>query len=123
MTKNFLALCTAVLSADLLFGCSSDEPSEETFFLEGRYLLSDIATPMIFIEGGAATLSAENDIIFEQFTDGDLIRIEYSGSIAESDPMQIDHVISVELLEEGSYEDLPREELENLIELGWVNDH
>lgn len=120
MKGILFALCTAVA---LLSGCGASEPSVVYETAEGRFLRADTGTEMILLDSGAATMAAEEDDgLFDEFTDGDRIRIYFTGGIAESYPMQIHHIHKAELLEEGAWEDLPQDELESLTQLGWTFD-
>ncbi|MBQ8513805.1 MAG: hypothetical protein IJ496_00220 [Ruminococcus sp.] len=118
MKKLLFALWTA---AALLSGCGASEPSVAYETAEGRFLRTDTGTEMILLDSGAATMSAEGeDSLFDAFTDGDRIRIYFTGGLAESYPMQIHHIHKAELLEEGTWEDLPQDELDSLTQLGWT---
>ena len=122
MKKKYFSLCMAVLSACTLFACgNADETSLPAETAEGYFLLADSGTPMIIMDSGAATMSAEDDSsIFDGFTDGDVIKIEFDGGIAESYPMQIHHIRKVTLVKDGTYENIPADELAGLASMGYI---
>jgi hypothetical protein len=59
-----------------------------------------------------------NEKLFENLHSGDIIKIIYSGEIAESYPAQTT-VFEVELVDSGSIENIPQDIYDQLSELGW----
>ena len=119
----------------LLCGCGSSE-SESTaadtadstvasesgaVFSEGRFLRCKGSSYMIIMEDyGPCTINLDEETA-EKFTDGDLIQLEYDGSIAESYPAQISSVSGAELIEDGELTDIDESVLANLREMGWID--
>ena len=118
----------------LLCGCGSSE-SESTaadtadstvasesgaVFSEGRFLRCKGSSYMIIMEDyDPCTINLDEETA-EKFTDGDLIQIEYEGSIAESYPAQITNVYGAELMEDGELSDIDESILADLREMGFI---
>lgn len=125
MRKGFLyalAACTAIA----LTACGTGSNNEwdtvpDTFMAEGRFLWGKSGNPMIVIDNtGPCTISTDDDAMFAEFTDGDLIALEYDGGIAESYPGQIHHVYGASLIEDGDIADIDQSVLDSLIEMGHI---
>lgn len=129
MRKGFLyalAACTAIALTACGTGSNNEwdtlpDTEPETFMTEGRFLWSGSGNPMIVIDNtGPCTISTDDDTMFAEFTDGDLIKLEYDGGIAESYPGQIHHVYSAYLIEDGDITDIDQSVLDSLIEMGHI---
>ncbi len=114
-------LCFAVL----LSGCanSNEADNDESFFIEGRFLNSLAETPLLITAGnGPCIMNSDSEDMFADFTDGDLIEIEFDGSIAETYPGQIDSIYSARLIENGEITDIDPDVIEDLQKMGWISD-
>lgn len=114
-----LILCTGII----LSGCKANNASsaEDRVYTEGLFLRSTNDDAIIIIDGtGPCTMQTDEDDMFAEFTDGDVIKIEYDGTIAETYPGQIDHVYSAELIKDGERSDIDSNILEELISMGWI---
>lgn len=125
MKKGFiyaLAACTALTLAAC--GSSTDTGMDtlpDTSMIEGRFLWGSTGRPMIVIDRtGPCTISTDDDTMFAEFTDGDLIKLEYDGRIAESYPGQIHHVYGASLVEDGEITDIDQSVLDSLTEMGHI---
>ncbi|WP_432651328.1 hypothetical protein [Huintestinicola sp.] len=96
-------------------------------WLEGRYLRDKNDGDMVFVEqdGYIAPTSVRtydgtswSGYDFAEFENGDRIKILVE-MIAETYPGQAT-VYAVELIEKGSYDDLDKEQMDRLRELGWA---
>ena len=90
------------------------------FWCEGRYVRGKSSNIVLLEQNGyieAAAVSGEQSS-FESFENGDRIRILVE-SIAESYPCQA-KAYKAELIGKGSYDDLDKEQMDSLRELGWV---
>ena len=119
MKKKITAAVISALMSMSLTGCGGDDPSAtENAFVEGRFI-QGTNSPMIVIDRtGPCTISTDDDAMFAEFTDGDLIKLEYDGTIAESYPGQISKVYGAELVEDGDITDIDQNTLDSLIEMG-----
>ncbi len=119
MKRKITAAALAALMAMPFAGCRGDDSSvTENFFVEGRFLQGS-SSPMIVIDStGPCTISTSDETMFAEFTDGDLIKLEFDGMIAESYPGQIHNVYGAELVEEGDIMDIDQSTLDSLIEMG-----
>jgi hypothetical protein len=124
MKKGLSLVLAAAIAAASFTACAADSDKEpdtqpETAMTEGRFLWGKSGTPMIVIDStGPCTISTDDDSMFEEFTDGDLISLEFDGMIAESYPGQIHNVYDADLLEEGDITDIDKNTLDSLIEMG-----
>lgn len=104
------------------FGCSDpNEAKRVRFEMEGRLLKSGSDNQLILSEHAGATSmwnQTGDEEIFDDLSSGDLIHVTIS-EIAESYPGQTT-LYHLELIEEGTEEDLPQDELDTLHELGWT---
>lgn len=124
MKKGISLVLAAAMAAASFTACGTDSEGEpdtqpETAMTEGRFLWGKSGTPMIVIDStGPCTISTDDDAMFSEFTDGDLISLEFDGMIAESYPGQIHNVYDADLLEEGDITDIDKNTLDSLIEMG-----
>ena len=123
MKKVFSAILGAALLCAALAGCSSD-PSvpEESFPMTGRYLRPGESHLIIPENGGATVMNNGTDdtSIFDGLDTGDKIEV-VCDYILESYPASTT-IYSCKLLEDGSPEDLPQDEIDTLAEMGWTID-
>lgn len=116
---SILILCTGII----LSGCTknNNSSSEDRVYAEGLFLRSTNDVALIIIDNtGPCTMRTDEDDMFTEFTDGDVIKIEYDGTIAETYPAQIDYVYSAELIKEGERSDIDNDILEELTAMGWI---
>lgn len=117
----------------LLCGCNSsqsessvsdkggtDSSEFESTVSEGRFLKCKNDSYMIIIENNGPCTFGIDEETAGKFTDGDLIEIEYDGSIAESYPAQITSVYGAKLIEDGEISDIDESVLSDLREMGWI---
>ncbi len=90
------------------------------FWCEGRYLRGKSSDIVLLEENGYIEVTAVSgeETSFGSFEDGDRIRILVE-NIAESYPCQVE-AFKAELIEKGSYDNLDKNKLESLRELGWI---
>lgn len=91
------------------------------FWCEGGYVRGK-SCDMVLLEMNGyveATTVSGDEVSFESFEDGDRIRILVADGIAESYPCQA-QVYRAELIEKGSYDELDKNEMEQIREMGWV---
>lgn len=100
------------------YDSKEETPTGWSTVIEGRYLKSKEGH-LIIDDGGPVELQAEDKTIFEDLTDGDKIVIGCN-AIAESYPGQT-RVLYLEKIEDGEYDDLDKNTLEMLGELGWID--
>lgn len=86
----------------------------------GIYLESRHGDALVIIENSPIRMSSERSDIFDGLCTGDEILVVH-GLIAESYPGQM-RVYSVFKLGEGALDDIPREVIESLIRLGWLDE-
>ena len=86
----------------------------------GIYLESRHGDALVIIENSPIRMSSERSDIFDGLCTGDEI-LAVHGLIAESYPGQM-RVYSVFKLGEGALDDIPREVIESLIRLGWLDE-
>ncbi len=118
MIRQFMIIC-ALLPAAVFTACADTEP--EYVEIEGQFLRSAHGQAMLIYDSGPASLSAD-DTLFTEFTDGDTIRIRFDGMIMESYPAQIANITGAELVEDGTFEDLPEDVIASLREMGWLEE-
>lgn len=128
MKKILLPLCFMLL----LCGCTkNDVPAESTTdtasasesaaaSAEGRFLRCKNGSSMIIIEGTGPCTISEGAEFLEDFTDGDLVKIQFDGEILETYPGQIPVIYGAELVEEGNLSDIDEEALSSLREMDWI---
>ncbi|CUO94725.1 DUF3221 domain-containing protein [Clostridium baratii] len=119
MKKLLLYSTLITLSLFILVGCSLNSKSSMT----GIYLKSTDGSNIIIDDANYPTVmgnetSKEN--IFEIFKSGDKIEITCS-VINETYPAQT-QIYSLKLIEKGSPNNIPKDTLEKLKELGWTFD-
>ncbi len=122
MKKNIFSFIAAVIVFASLAGCSNnDDLTSEVVSVEGRFLMGKTGAPMIVIESsGPCTISSNDDTMFSEFTNGDLIELKYNGIIATTYPGQIHHVYDATLIEDGDISDIDESTLEALKEMGHI---
>ena len=86
----------------------------------GIYLESRHGDALVIIENSPIRMSSERSDIFDGLCTGDEI-LAVHGLIAESYPGQT-RVYAVFKLGEGTVDDIPREVIESLIRLGWLDE-
>ena len=128
MKKILLPLCFMMI----LCGCTkNDVPAEtaadtaavtenEYASAEGRFLRCKNGSAMIIIEGTGPCTISEGAEFLEDFTDGDLVKIQFDGEILESYPGQIPVIYGAELVEEGNLSDIDEEVMSTLREMDWI---
>lgn len=129
MKKILLPLCFMLL----LCGCTkNDVPAEESTTdtaavteseyasAEGRFLRCKNGSVMIIIEGTGPCTISEGTEFLKDFTEGDLVKIEFDGEILETYPGQITAIYGAELVEEGNLSDIDEETLSSLREMDWI---
>lgn len=95
-----------------------ETPTGWSTVIEGRYLKAKTGHLIIY-DGGPVELRTEDSSIFEDLTDGDLITIGCN-FIEESYPGGTT-VLYLEKIADGEYEDLDKNTLAMLSELGWID--
>ncbi|SCJ59914.1 Uncharacterised protein [uncultured Clostridium sp.] len=117
--KKFISLIfITIFLLTLLSGCSSSENST----IIGIYLESKNDTHMIICESICPIVmsnKSKNDTLFDDLQTGDKIKITCT-SVAESYPGQCG-VYKLKLINKGSIEDINKETLAKLKELGWMD--
>lgn len=121
MSRTGIVVLGSVLLM-VCFGCSDpNEAKRVRYEMEGRLLKSGSDSQLI-LSGNTGAVSMGNQTgdeeIFDDLSSGDFIRVTIS-EIAESYPGRTT-VYDLELIEEGTVEDLPQDELEVLNEMGWT---
>lgn len=115
-----LILCTGII----LSGCTANDNSSsenDKYYAEGRFLHGANDEMLIIIDNsGPCTMGVDESNMFAEFTDGDLIEIEYDGTIAETYPGQINSVYSAKLIKDGERSDIDNDILEGLASMGWI---
>ena len=87
--------------------------------MTGRYLTNERGTNMIIVDESPIVMTDANDKdLFKDLSDGDLIIITHS-EVAESYPGQT-RVYSLKKKSDGSIDDISKDVLESLIEMGWI---
>ena len=119
--KRFVYLIfLTIFLLTLLSGCSSSESST----IIGIYLESKNGTHMIIGESiGPIVMSnkSKNDTLFDTLQTGDKIKITCT-PVAESYPGQCG-VYKLKLIAQGSIEDINKETLDKLKEMGWIDNY
>lgn len=104
----------------MCIGCSNqNEVESERYEMEGRLLKSVSGSHYIVANnGGAISMGNEtgDEGIFDELLSGDLIRVTYD-QIQESYPGGTT-IYNLKLVEEGTVENLPQDEIDQLIEMG-----
>lgn len=115
----YLIFLTIVLLT-LLSGCRYSETST----IIGRYLESNNGTHMIICESiGPIVMSnkSNNHSLFDDLQTGDKIKITCT-PVAESYPSQCG-IYKLKLISQGSIEDISKETLDKLKEMGWIDNY
>lgn len=119
MKRKIFPLFLVVALILMLCGCGGDLP-KDGWWVEGRYLRGKQADLIVSGEWNVTSMSAADETVsFEGLDDGDLIRI-YVGVILETWPGQTT-VYAVEKMEDGDIDDISAELLEELGEMGWID--
>ncbi len=116
--NRVIAIVLAVLICIGAVGCAFIGLKDEHEFSEGIYVRGTNGADVVVLESGICVMTADGDLSFADFTDGDTIRIEH-GAIAESYPMQTT-VYSAEKLADGVRDDIPADMIETLTALGLI---
>ena len=124
--KRITLVLLAVLLSVGLYACKNTDPSDkepQTDYMvcEGLYLKGKSAH-LIIIENEGPVVMHDNTQsdgkIFEGLSDGDKIRISCD-AILESYPGSTD-IYHLELIENGSLNDINKDTYDQLVEMGWV---
>lgn len=118
MKRLILLMCALALV--LLAACATPAEDMELSETEGRLLLSANGTAILVTEDSmpmVLSIQADGDAPFDGFHSGDRIAVTHDG-IDDSYPAKTG-AYGWRLLEEGSLEDVPKETLTALEELGW----
>lgn len=118
MKKLLLPITFIILLFTFLTSCSNEEKST----LEGRYLKSTNDSHMIIVDSSGPivmTNQSKKATLFDNLKTGDKIKITCT-AVTESYPGGCG-VYNVTLLERGSIEDINKETLDKLKEMGWID--
>ncbi len=116
--NRVIAIVLAVLICLGAVGCAFIGLKDEHQYSDGIYVRGANGADVIVLDPGICVMSADGDLSFADFTDGDKIKIEH-GELAESYPMQTT-VYSAEKLADGERADIPADIIETLTELGYI---
>jgi len=119
MKKLLVYFSLIIFSIILLGGCSKNSKSSMT----GIYLKSINGNNLIINEESGPTLMGNetgNENIFDDLKSGDKIEITYD-SIMETYPGKT-QIYSCTFIERGSINDIPKDTLDKLQEMGWIFD-
>ena len=90
--------------------------------MTGRYLSNDRGTSMIIVDGSPIVIkNMSGKVLFKDLSDGDLITVYYY-EIRETYPARAD-IYGLDKKEDGSIDDIPKDVLESLIEMGWIESY
>ena len=118
--KILIAVIIAATAFALIFASFVALSHSGIRFSSGIYLESRHGDALVIIENSPIRMSSERSDIFDGLCTGDEILVVH-GLIAESYPGQM-RVYSVFKLGEGALDDIPREVIESLIRLGWLDE-
>ncbi len=118
--KKLLIFFTIVILIPILFFSILTALADKGYGIsQGRYLEAKNGQPMLILDNSPIQLSDRKDkISFERFDVGDEILVIHDG-IEESYPGQTG-VYAVFELNSGTINDIPKDVLNSLIELGWL---
>lgn len=124
--KRILSFMLA-LSLILIFGACADSirdrPDSNVWFVQGRYLKGKSGEHLIIIENQGPTVMSYNgelgEKIFDSLSDGDEIEVSCS-FIEETYPAGME-IFDLSFIAEGSIDDIDKDTLSQLREMGWVN--
>lgn len=117
-----LALTLILLSGGCAFS-SKDSPGSDVWFAQGRYLESKNGDHIIIMENqGPVVMNYNGELgekIFDLLSDGDEIEVS-CGNVLETYPGQME-IFELSIVSEGSINDIDKDTLSQLREMGWVN--
>lgn len=120
MKRSISSIFLTIFLLTLLSGCN---PSETSTII-GRYIESNNGAHMIISESiGPIVMNnkSKNDTLFDDLQTGDKIKITCT-PVAESYP-GLCGVYKLKLIAQGSIEDISKETLDNLKEMGWIDNY
>lgn len=118
--KKFLLILLCITSLLLLLaGCSSSDK----FTFTGLYLKAKNSHMIIDDYGSPIVMTAENNSgnVFDGLESGDMIKITCT-AIRESYPGQCG-VYSIKLTEKSTIDNIPKDTLKQLKDLGWIDNY
>ena len=120
-----LVLC--ILAGAFVACQTGDDLTDDHWYAEGYYLKCDNGSDVIVMDADGANPAspcqmtpADDSVSFEGLTDGDRIKVEIS-MIMTTYPGQTE-VYSIEKLSDGERDDIDPTVLDNLREIGWIDD-
>lgn len=119
MKRLLVYFSILIVSTILLIGCSENSKGS----MIGRYLRSTNGMNIIVSDNSGPTVMSNktgDENIFDDLKSGDKIEIIYD-SIMETYPSKT-QIYSCKLIERGSVNDIPKEILDKLEEMGWTFD-
>lgn len=119
MKKLLVYFLLLILSTILLVGCSENSRN----YMTGIYLRSTNGSDIIVSDDSATTVMSNktgDENIFDDLKSGDKIEIIYD-SIMETYPSKT-QIYSCKLIERGSIDNIPKDVLDKLQEMGWTFD-
>lgn len=124
--KKIISLILVLSLVFLFGGCAGglkDSPESNVWFARGRYLKGKDGDHMIIIENQGPTVMNYNgklgEKIFDSLSDGDEIEVACS-YIEETYPGRME-IFDLSLLAEGSIDDIDKDTISQLQEMGWVD--
>ena len=112
-----------IIVISLGIGIKSYMNQRSFFSLTGHYLKASNGIDLIIDSGNMPIVMSnqtKNENLFSNLKSGDQIRIKID-AIAETYPGEAG-VYACEKVEEGNMEDIPQEAINELVELGWLDE-
>lgn len=119
MKKLLVYFLLAIFSIILFVGCSKESKNS----MMGIYLRSTNGSNIIIVENSGPIVMANetsSENVFDDLENGDKIEVTYD-SIMETYPGRTT-IYSCKLIERGSVDDIPKDILDKLQEMGWTFD-
>ncbi|MGG7058248.1 hypothetical protein ACQPUY_08015 [Clostridium nigeriense] len=119
MKKLLVYFSLIIFSIILIVGCSENSRN----YMTGIYLRSNNGINIIVSDDSGPTVMSNktgNENIFDDLKSGDKIEITYD-SIMETYPGKT-QIYSCTFIERGSINDIPKDTLDKLQEMGWTFD-
>ena len=119
MKKLLVYFLLSIFSIILFVGCSEESKNS----MMGIYLRSTNGSNIIIVENSGPIVMANetsSENVFDDLENGDKIEVTYD-SIMETYPGRTT-IYSCKLIERGSVDDVPKDILDKLQEMGWTFD-
>lgn len=119
MKKLLVYFLLSIFSIILFVGCSEESKNS----MMGIYLRSTNGSNIIIVENSGPIVMANetsSENVFDDLENGDKIEVTYD-SIMETYPGRTT-IYSCKLIERGSVDDIPKDILDKLQEMGWTFD-